>query len=253
MTLLISAAAVILAAAVYLFFHRASRALVVLTYNKIGQAPKSSRLKHEWTTSAALEHTLQALSRRGQKTILPSALTQNRLPAKPVMLAFMGGYQSFYTEVMPLLKKYKANACLFLAQPYVGAYNAWQNPYQEPWQNILTQAQLKEIKQTGLVEFGALDLHVRNVTELPANEAVFGVQENIFRLKKQLGLNVQAFAFWPSKGKTKTVKPELMQCIKNLVCFTQCCGVNHLKEKTLLLKTLHGQSFRARYALWTRR
>ncbi len=249
----IPAAVIILAAAVCLFVRRASASIIVLRYVKVGRAPQLSRLKKEWTSADDLEQTLQTLSRRGFKTVLPAELLQGRLPAKPVMLAFMGGYQSFYTQVLPLLKKYNAKACVFLAQPYIGGYNAWQPPYIEPWQNILTHAEIKEAKQSGLVEFGALDLHVRDCATLPEEEAVFGAKENIFRLKKQTGLNIQSFAFWPAGGKTKNAVPALVQHLKGLVCLTVRPGVNDPKEITLPLKTLRGGSLRARRALWARR
>lgn len=239
--------------AIYLFFRRARRALIVLTYGKIGRAPKNSRLKNEWSSLKDLERTLKMLSRRGFTTVLPAELTEETLPQKPVMLAFMGGYQSFYTQVLPLLQKYNQKACVFLAQPYVGGCNAWQDPYQEPWQNMLTEAQIKEAKQSGLAEFGALDLQMRDVTTLPEEEAVFGMEENIFRLKQQFGLNVKSFAFWPAAKKTKNAAPELMQRLKNLICLTPHSGVNEPEKRTLPLKTLRGNTFGAQWALWSRR
>lgn len=253
MILFISVCSLIAATAVCLFFRRAKRALIVLVYDKIGRAPANSRLKNEWTSPSALERTLKTLARRQFTTVLPAGLTQKKLPAKPVMLAFMGGYQSFYTQVLPLLQKYNAKACVFLAQPYAGAYNAWQDPYQEPWQNILTPAQIKEAKQSGLVEFGALDLHVRDVTILPAEEAVFGLEENLFRLKKQLGLNAQSVAFWPAGNKKNAAPEQLVQRLKNFICLTRRAGVNEPDKRTLPLKTLRAGSLRARLALWARR
>lgn len=252
MTICLLTAAVLAAAVIYLHVYRAQRALVVLTYEKIGRAPENSRLKNEWTSLRTLEHTLQTLARRGQKTVLPTELTRGRLPAKPVLLAFMGGYQSFYTDALPLLIKYHAKACVFFAQEYVGAYDAWQDPYREPWQNLLTVAQLKELKQSGLVEFGALDLKARDLTLLPVSEAAFGAAENSFRLKKQLGLPVEAFAFWPAEKWNEKTAQEMLHGLENLPVLTPVPGVNP-DTKTAFLKTLPANSLRARWALWTRR
>ena len=248
----LTAAGIILAAAVYVILRRAKRALVVLTYTKIGRPPATARLRNEWTSVSELERTLKNLDRRRFKTILPGELSKGRLAEKPVLLAFMGGYQSFYKDAWPILKKYRAKACVFLAQEYVGVYNAWQDPYREPWQNLLTEAQIKELKQSGLVEFGALDLKARDLTLLSVSEAAFGAAENSFRLKKQLGLTVEAFAFWPAAKWNKKTAQGIMHGLEKLPLLTPVSGVNP-DTNTTFLKTLSANSLRARWALWTRR
>ncbi len=249
----LSAAGFLAAWAIYACFRRAPRALVVLTYEKTGSKFPSPRLKKSWTKTARLERTLQTLSRRGFKTVLPGDLSKGRLPAKPVMLAFMGGYQSFYTDVFPLLKKYGTKACVFLAQEYIGSYNAWQNPYEEPWQNMLTEAEIKTLKDSGLVQFGALDLKARDLTALPPEEASFGLAENIFRLKKQLGIEVHAAAFWPAANWNDSALPSFKQELNGLALLTPKRGRNEPKKKTKPLKTLRGDTWRAAWALWQRR
>ncbi|MDD7579163.1 MAG: polysaccharide deacetylase family protein [Elusimicrobia bacterium] len=250
----LTAAGILLTAAAYVLLRRAKRALVVLTHVKIGRPPANARLKNEWTSVAQLERTLNNLARRNFTTVLPGELSKSRLPAKPVLLAFMGGYQSFYTEVFPLLQKYNAKACVFLAQEYVGAYDAWQDPYREPWQNLLTETQLKELRQSGLVEFGALDLKARDLTLLPVREAAFGAAENSFRLKKQLGLTVEAFAFWPAAKWNEKTAREMLHGLENLPVLTPVPGVNS-DTKTMFLKTLDPAKnpWRTRCAVWFRR
>lgn len=249
-----TACALATAAALYAFFRRSPRALLVLCYEKVGRAPKNSRLKKEWTSAKAVERTLKTLAKRGFTTVVPKDLNGKKQPAKPVLLAFMGGYQSFYTDVFPLLQKYNAKACIFLAQEYTGAYNAWQNPYSEPWQNTLTKKQLKELADSGLVSFGAIDLKARDITRLPAEEARFGLEENLFRLKEQLGLTPQAVSCWPAKNWNKKTAPEMLHGLESLPILTPVAGVN-TEMKTTFLKTLYPaqKPWRVRWALWTHR
>ncbi len=248
-----SAAVLIIAAAmVWAFKYRASRALIALVCEKTGVPPKPSRLKTEWTPLPALERTLQNLSKRGFTTVFPQEL-HSGLPPKPVLLAFMGGYQSFFTEVFPLLQKYNAKACVFLAQEYVGIYNAWQDPYHEPWQNLLTEKQLKILAKSGIICFGAVDLKARNGATLPPEEALFGVQENIFRLKNQLGITAQAFAFWPAKKWDNQAAQRLADSLNGLPALTLRPGVNAPDTTKTFVNTLQIGSWRARRALWTRR
>lgn len=250
----IFAAAIVPAAVLYVCLHRAKRALLVFCYEKTGSAPRASRLKHEWTPATRLERTLKTLVRHKFTTVFPADLTSKKLPSKPVLLAFMGGYQSFYTDVFPLLQKYNMKACVFLAQDFAGTYNAWQNPHAEPWQNLLTPAQLKEMDKSGRVSFGAIDLRARDLTLLPEAEARFGLEENIFRLKEQLGLTAQAAAFWPASKWNKKTAQEIMRGLEKLPVLTPVRGVNP-DMKTTLLKTLYparNPRF-ARCAVWFRR
>lgn len=250
---ILAAAGILLAAAAgWAVFHRAPRALLALTFEKTGRAPENSRLKKEWTSLTRLERTLKTLCARGFTAVFPEDLNRKKLPAKPVLLAFMGGYQSFYTDVFPLLQKYHLKACVFLAQEYVGTYDQWKNPYWEPWQNLLTEKQIKELSKSGLVSFGALDLKAREVTLLPADEARFGAEENIFRLPKQLGVTAQAFAFWPAKKWNKKTARDILRGLENLPVLTPVFGVNPI-EKNTLLNTLPAGSLRARLAVWFRR
>lgn len=249
-----AASAAVLAAAVCFFKYRAARALLVFSCGKIGRAPKNSRVKNEWVSPRNLEHTFAALTKRGFTSLFPEELASRRLPAKPVLLAFMGGYQSFYTEVFPLLQKYNLKACVFLAQEYAGTFNAWQNPYEEPWQNLLTEKQIKELSKSGLVRFGALGLKAEDVTLLPPQEARFSADENIFRLKKQLGIEAEAFAFWPAEKWDEKSAPETLRGLKVSAVLTPVPGVNPPPVKRpVYLKTLRPGSLRARAEVWFRR
>lgn len=224
--ILAAAGTLLAAAAVWAIFYRAPRAVLALTFEKTGRVPQNSRLKTEWTPLTRLERTLKTLSARGFTAVFPEDLNRKKLPAKPVLLAFMGGYQSFYTDVFPLLQQYNTKACVFLAQEYVGTYDQWKNPYLEPWQNLLTEKQIKELSKSGLVSFGALDLKARDLTLLPAEEARFGAEENIFRLKEQLGVTAQAFAFWPAKKWDKKTAPKIWNGLENLPVLTPVRGIN---------------------------
>lgn len=170
--------------------------LPVLAYQKIGRAPKHSHLKKEWASPRQLEKTLAWLVRRGYTFITPLDL-QKKLPTKPILLAFIGGYQSFYTEVFPLLKTHKICATLFLAVDTLGTYNSWQDPHEEPWQNIVTEKQLKEMHKSGLVQIGTLGLDGHNLLEDDTSTAQQTILESVYRFEKLHKIAPCAVAFWP--------------------------------------------------------
>ena len=86
---------------------------------------------------------------------------EKALPAKAVILTFDDGYQSFYTRVMPLLKKYKYQATVAV----IGAWLDRQNVSTS--KPIMTAAQVREVMSSGFVEIAShtQELHA----DIPAN------------------------------------------------------------------------------------
>ena len=129
----------------------------VLVFQKVGHPFDNSQLKKQWVTPKVLENWLLFLTKKGYQFITPADL-HKPLPQKPIMLAFIGGFQSFYTEAFPLLKKYNIPATCAVAVDTLGTYNSWQDPCMEPWQNILTSKQLDELVKNKLVQVATLGL-----------------------------------------------------------------------------------------------
>lgn len=199
--------------------------LPILAFQKIGTPPVNSRLKKQWLTPKALENWLVFLTKKGYQFITPADL-HKPLPPKPVMLAFIGGFQSFYTEVFPLLKKHKIPATCAVAVDTLGTYNSWQDPHTEPWQNILTSAQLNELIKSKLVRVATLGLTGNDLTELPSQQAQQEINESIYRLKKLHNIDACAVALWPWARPNKEADYNT-----DLPIFTAKHGVNNLTEK----------------------
>ena len=208
--------------------------LPVLAYQKIGHAPKNSRLKNQWVSAKQLDKTLAFLVRRHYTFITPANL-QKKLPANPVLLTFFGGYQSFYTEVFPLLQKYKASATLLVASDTLDAYNSWQDPFQEPWQNVLTSQQLKEVSKSGLVTVGTLGLSGKNLLACPnPQQAREEILESMHRLKTLYKLDTCAVGFWPwAKDKNSAGTAAISDGL-NLPVVTSAKGLNEPTDKQFL-------------------
>ena len=205
--------------------------LPVLAYQKIGRPAAHSRQKKAWVSVRALEKMLAFLVRRHYTFITPTAL-HRPLPAKPVMLVFMGGYQSFYTDVFPLLKKYRARATVFVAADTLGTYDAWQHPEKDPWQNVLTAAQLQETYQSGRVCVGTLGLTGNNLLSYEDTRAAREeLLESIHRLKMLHNIAACAVGFWPgAKDKNLTRTREICAGL-NLPVITSLYGKNMPHEK----------------------
>ena len=252
---LLSAAVLAVALCVYFFLRRRPHALFVLAYQKVGKAPKNSRLQNEWISPRTFEKTLVWLRAHGFTPVSLQKLAEGKLPQKPVLLAFIGGYQSFISDIFPLLEKYQMPAAVFTAPDLAGTYNAWQNPHDEPWQNLLTEKELKTLHKSGLVSLGALGLGGEDATRAPALDATVIVRESLFRFKTQLGLKAEGFAFWPAANFDAKQAAQLLPERFTGPVLTPRLGLNKRTGKRLFYKILFpAKNPRAvRYALWKRR
>ena len=91
------------------------------------------------------------------QTILDAAAGKIELPVKGALLTFDDGYQSFYTHIFPLLKKYHYSATVAL----VGTWMEGNVTANDPGKPLLTWEQVRELVQSGLVEIAShsYDLH----------------------------------------------------------------------------------------------
>ena len=100
--------------------------------------------------------------------LVDSAVGLKNLPDNAVMLTFDDGYQSFYTRVFPLLKKYRYPATLAL----VGSWMDGQHVEDRPNIPLMTWPQVREVVASGLVEIAShsYDLHHGIVANPQGNE-----------------------------------------------------------------------------------
>ena len=91
------------------------------------------------------------------QAVFDAAAGKASLPDKSVLLTFDDGYQSFYTKVFPLLKKYHYPAVVAL----VGSWMDGNDKPDDVKQPLLTWEQVRELRQSGLVEMAShsYDLH----------------------------------------------------------------------------------------------
>lgn len=128
--------------------------LVVLMYHSVNS--KEGRAGDFVITPAALRQDLEYLKQQGYTGITVSELIAfvhegAPLPPKPIMLTFDDGYYNNYLHAFPLLKEYGQKAVISI----IGAETDKYSQLEENNQNYshLTWEQIKEMQQSGLVEF----------------------------------------------------------------------------------------------------
>ncbi len=88
----------------------------------------------------------------GVQDLVDAAAGRKSLPPKAVLLSFDDGYASFYTDALPLLKKYNAPAVLSLVGKWMDGTEREDVTAHKP---LLTWPQVREIAGTKLVEIAS--------------------------------------------------------------------------------------------------
>lgn len=141
--------------------HADERHFLVLNYHDI-IASKAEPVSSTDVSVDHLEAHIVWLRNNGYhivriQDVFDAAAGKTALPKQSVLLTFDDGYQSFYSKVFPLLKKYHLPATVSL----VGEWMAGKNKPADITQALLTWPEVQELKQSGLVEIAShsYDLH----------------------------------------------------------------------------------------------
>lgn len=109
---------------------------------------------------------------------------QNKpLPPNPIMITFDDGYSDFYTDVLPILKKYGMKVTIYIVPGFL------DRP------NFLTKNELLEIRDSGLVEIASHSIHhvdLKRSNPKTAREEIAGSKK---MLEDLLGQKVTDFAY----------------------------------------------------------
>lgn len=103
----------------------------------------------------SLEEDIKEFLKNGYTFLKASQMTESfidgRAEDKFVALTFDDGYESFYTEIFPLLKKYNVPASFYILTSETDKYNH------------LSKSQLKALAESDLVELGAHSHYVHKL------------------------------------------------------------------------------------------
>ena len=164
------------------------------------------------------ENQLKYLNENGFTTLTSQKIIKKHVPEKSVWLTFDDGYKDMYTNVLPLMEKYKTKGTFYIITNKVGmpGYLNWK--------------QIAQLKKAGM-EIGCHTKNHYNLTSLSDNflneEIITSKQE----LEKKLKTTIIAFSYpigkFDEKVKTKvkevgfkvavTTQPETANLKKDLI------------------------------------
>lgn len=115
---------------------------------------------------------------------VPTILGDNsKMPRQPVVLTFDDGYEDFYWQALPILKKYQARGTIYVITDFVGRTG------------YLTWPELRQIRDSGLVEIGAHTLNHAYLKNIKPELAKAEIDDSKARLENELGIKIVSFAY----------------------------------------------------------
>ncbi|MFA6434095.1 MAG: polysaccharide deacetylase family protein [Elusimicrobiales bacterium] len=189
-----------LASARWTWWRGAVSGLPVLVYHKIGIPPAGSKLKDLWVTPEKFRSQVAWLGAHGYVTVLFSDVVKayknkKPLPEKAVLITFDDGYENNYTHAYGILRELGAKGNIFVVYNTIGKANLWHNPETEPWIDMAGLAMLREMQESGVIEFGSHTMSHPNLEKLPLEDAAWELTESKKQLEAALGREMSVFAY----------------------------------------------------------
>lgn len=205
MTVTVSVAAVLLLIAFALsarwtWWRPLKPGLSVLCYHKVGLPPRGSQLGELWVSPGKFRAQVKYLLDNGFSTLLFSDLKKihdsgAQLPAKAVLITFDDGYENNYLYAWPILRELGAKANIFVVFDTMGKVNLWHDPAAEAWVNMAAPGQLKEMQDSGVIEYGSHTMSHPRLSGLKPGDAAWEIAESKRQLEAVFGREICAFAY----------------------------------------------------------
>ncbi len=172
-----------------------TRGLAVPMYHRVGTAPAVSRQKKLWVHPDDFRWQLEYLLRHGFRPVLFSELDTMALEDRPVLITFDDGYADNFENAFPILRELGVKANIFLVAGSIGRHSEFNDPTETPYERLLGLAELRTMRDSGLVEFGSHSMTHRNLERISEEEAGWEIAESKRRLEEALERPVIAFSY----------------------------------------------------------
>ncbi len=103
--------------------------------------------------------------------------------SRSAVLTFDDGYEDFYYDVLPVLKKYQMKATIYVIYDYIGR------------RGFLNDKEIREILDSGLVELGSHTFDHYYLKKAPAASARHQIEDSKKEFEDRFGVNIKTFAY----------------------------------------------------------
>lgn len=132
------------------------------------------------------EKQVLTLKNAGYRIIKPSQINEfytDTSGQRFVILSFDDGYESFFTQTYPILKKHQVPAVNYLIAGFTGNLNH------------MKAGQIQTLVSDDLVEIGSHTINHPNLTSLTPDQAKYQIQESKNYFEKNFNVKVSSFCY----------------------------------------------------------
>lgn len=184
------------------YVHRLRREVPIVMYHRFIRDDSEKGVHGTYLHVAMLEKHFKLLKRLGYQTLTFADLANKGLASrlepgkKYVIITVDDGYRDNYELLFPLLKKYGFKAVIYLVTGE--RFNRWDvehpdNP--EKRVELMTPEQIREMADSGLVEFGGHTLTHPHLNRLGRDAQHREIADNKAQLEQLLGRPLASFAY----------------------------------------------------------
>jgi peptidoglycan/xylan/chitin deacetylase (PgdA/CDA1 family) len=170
----------------------------VLMYHNIGIPPKEARLRGLYVKPRMFRFQMRYLKTAGFKVVTLKEIVDfikgNDSKEKLVALTFDDGYQDFYENAYPVLKKYGYPSTVFLVSDMVGKKNLWDYEKLNIKKKLMDWDQIMELKEKNVI-FGAHSKTHPYLTKISSEECEAEILGSKNVLEKKFGSPVDYFCY----------------------------------------------------------
>ncbi len=176
----------------------AHRKVPILMYHSISDSTNRKFKQFAVSPSLFTEH-MSYLYQHNYTTLTVSQLVNawtdsSTLPERPIVLTFDDAFTDFFTDALPVFKKYGFVATLYVVTKFVNGTSSWLRPEGETARPILSWEQLAEISAYG-IECGAHSHNHPRLDELARSAAQEEIVQSKALLEQHLTQEVSSFAY----------------------------------------------------------
>ncbi len=147
----------------------------------------TTRIKLD-TSPALLESQFKMLNDNHYNTYfvkeIPDILKQKiTLTSNSIILTFDDGYEDFYTDAFPILKKYKFKSTIYIVSGFIDR------------DGYLSKSQLDEIAKSGLVEIGDHTVTHPDLKHIPLLQVKKQILESKKIIEDMFNIKIETFAY----------------------------------------------------------
>ena len=173
----------------------------ILMYHMIKQHT-GGKFKGLRVSPAMFERQVRYLAENGWHFFTMQELMANKehLPKKSVALTFDDGYEDNYTHAFPILQKYGAKATIYIVvdrhdREWSSKRKSKNNTGELMHEPKLTDAQISEMVESGLVEIGSHTMTHDNLTTLESEQKEFEIAGAKAEIEKRFGIVCHSFCY----------------------------------------------------------